>query len=205
MFFLFKLCFLKFGEPLPISIDPFCFSINQNFLNLIERASVCFDRSKQIFDRSNLFQIVFLVSLSVSIDRGYFSIDRNLWNMFFKKVRLSFSKGLFQKFFNFSLSLLWLKAPPSIFCHFPPWFLQGFCPWRPVSLFCPFFCILFHIFMHFSCILVGIFCTFKILGFLMIRTYFGEIDQWFFVLWCYNDDSYNLIWSILWFLRNWKF
>jgi len=42
--------FLRFSEPLPILIDPFYFSINRNFLNLLERASVCFDRSKLIFD-----------------------------------------------------------------------------------------------------------------------------------------------------------
>ena len=43
--------FLKFGEPLPISID-------RKFLNMFERVFVCFDRSKLIFDESNLFQIV---------------------------------------------------------------------------------------------------------------------------------------------------
>ena len=54
-----KLCFsLKFGEPLTISIDPFCFSINRKFLKMFERVSVYFDRSKLTFDRSNLFQIV---------------------------------------------------------------------------------------------------------------------------------------------------
>ena len=62
--------FLKIGEPLPISIDPFCFSIDRNFLNLIERASVSFDRSKLFFDRSNSFKIVLLKPLSVSIDWG---------------------------------------------------------------------------------------------------------------------------------------
>ena len=141
MFFKNCVFFLKFGEPLPILIDPFCFSIDRKFLNLIERASVC-------FDRSNLFQIVFIKSLSVSIDRGCFSIDRNSWNLFFKRSDCLFSKGSFSKLFNlFSLSDL-AKDPPSIFCHFPPSFLQGFCPWRPVSLFCPSFCILFHVFMH---------------------------------------------------------
>ena len=45
----------------------------------------------------------------------------------------------------------------------------------------------------------------NILGFLMIRSYSCEIDQWVFVLWCYNDVPYSLIWSILWLLKNWKF
>ena len=58
--------------------------------------------------------------------------------------------------------------------------------------------------MHFSCIIMGIFGTFIILGFLMIRTYFCEIDQWVFVLWCYNDVPYSLIWSILWFFEKLK-
>ena len=62
--------FLKFSESLPISIDPFYFSINQKFLNMFEKASDCFDRSKLIFDRSNFFQIVLLKPLSISIDRG---------------------------------------------------------------------------------------------------------------------------------------
>ena len=90
--------FLKFSEPLPISIDPFCFSINRKFLKILERASIHFDRSKLIFNRSNFFQNVLIESLSVSIDRGCFSIDRNSWNMFFFKR----SECLFQKNFNLS-------------------------------------------------------------------------------------------------------
>lgn len=114
----------KFGKPLPNSIDPFCFSIDRKFLNLIERASVCFDRSKLFFDRSNLFQIVFIESLSVSIDWGCFSIDRNSWNMFFKKVRLSFSKGLFFKSFSTFLSL---RVGYRLHHQFFVVFLQDFC------------------------------------------------------------------------------
>ena len=131
----------KFGEPLPISIDPFCFLIDRKFLNLIEKASVCFDRSKLIFNRSNLFQIVFIESLSVSI------FDRSkLVKHVFLKARLDFSKSLFQKVFQlFSLSnlakgstinflsfsskiftrFLSLKAGKSLlpfFLHFISWF-----------------------------------------------------------------------------------
>ena len=139
-----------------------------------EGVSVCFDRSRMIFDRSKLV------------------------NQFFKKDRF----GLFQRYFSnssflFSLSVLALGSTIQ--------FLQGFCPWRPVSPFCPSFSSLFLYFMHFSCIIMGIFGTFIILGFLMIRTYSCEINQWVFVLWCYNDVPYSLIWSILWFLKNWKF
>ena len=76
-----------------------------NFFFLIERASICFDRSKLFFDRSNLFQIVFIESVSVLIDRGCFSIDRNSWILFFKKAKLDFLKSLFQKVYQlFSLS-----------------------------------------------------------------------------------------------------
>ena len=160
--------FFKFSEPLPISIDPFCFSTNRKFLNMLERASVYFDRSKLIFDRSKFFQNVLLKSLSVSINQGYFSIDRNSWNMFFKKVRLSFSNGLFQKFFNLSSLSDLAKAPPKIFCRFLPKILQGFCLPSPVSPFCPTFCILFHDFMHFSCIFIGYFRHFS---------YFGVVDD----------------------------
>ena len=128
------------------------------------------------FDWSKIFNFLKREPLSVSI-------DRNSWNIFFLESQIGLFKGTFSKSFSKLSSLSDLaKAPPTIFCRFPPRFLQGFCPWRPVSLFCPFFCILFVVFMHFSCIVVGIFGTFSILGFFMIQTCFGEIDQWVFVL-----------------------
>ena len=93
--------FLKFSEPLPISIDPFYFSINRKFLNMFERASDCFDRSKLFFDQSNFFQIVLLKPLSVSIDQGWFSIDRNSWIMFFKSHIRLFQRHFFKTFQTF--------------------------------------------------------------------------------------------------------
>ena len=133
----------KFGEPLPISINPFCFSIDRKFLNLIERAFVYFDRSKLIFDRSNLFQIVFIESLSVSIDRGCFSIDRNSWNMFFKR-----SDCLFQKFFQlFSLSAL-AKGSTINFLSFSSTIFARFLSLKAGKSLLPF---LLH-FISFSCI-----------------------------------------------------
>ena len=105
VFFQKNVFFLKFDEPLLISIDPFYFSIDRNFLNMLEKAYVCFDRSKLIFDRSNLFQIVFIESLSVSIDQGCFSIDQNSWNMFFLKGQIVFFKVTFSKVFQPFLSL----------------------------------------------------------------------------------------------------
>ena len=87
------------------------------YLNLIERVSVCFDRSKLIFDRSNLFQIVFIESLSVSIDWDcFFSIDHNSWNMLFWLF-------FFQNFSTFSLSPTWLRLHHQFFVVF----LQVFC------------------------------------------------------------------------------
>ena len=40
--------FLKFSEPLPVSIDPIYFSINRNSFKLSKEASVCFDWSKLV-------------------------------------------------------------------------------------------------------------------------------------------------------------
>ena len=78
--------FLKFSEPLPISIEPFYFSINQNFFKYVweslwlfrsietdfrsielfsicfVKVSVCFDRSRMFFDRSKLVNHVFFKS-----------------------------------------------------------------------------------------------------------------------------------------------
>ena len=166
-------------------------------------ASAHFDRSVLFFDRSKILNFDKREPLSVSIDRNetvFRSIETR--ETCFFKSQIGLFKGTFSKkvFKLSSLSDL-AKAPPSIFCHFPPNFLQGFCPWRLVSLFCPSFCILFLVFMH-CC---GYFQHFLYIGFLMIQTCFGKIDQWVFVLECYNDDSCGLIWSILWFLKNWEF
>ena len=58
-------------------------------------------------------------------------------------------KHFFKKFLNsFSLSIRSVKAPIKIFCHFLPFFLQGFSPLRPVRHFYPSFCI----YLHVSCI-----------------------------------------------------
>ena len=55
-----KLCFSsKFGEPQPISIDPFCFQSIELVSNCFYRVSVCFDRSRLFFDQSKLVKQVF--------------------------------------------------------------------------------------------------------------------------------------------------
>ena len=46
-----------------------------------------------------------------------------------------------------------VKASKVIFCCFPPKFLQGFSPLRPVRPFYPSFCIYFHVSCIKSCIL----------------------------------------------------
>ena len=101
------------------------------FSSKIWWASAWFDRSILFFDRSKflkIFKIWERESLSVSTDRGWFSTDRNSWIRFFKKVELDFFKPTFQMVLFFSLSPLWLLAPPINFCRFPSRFLQGFCP-----------------------------------------------------------------------------
>ena len=90
----------------------------------------------------------FSESLSISIDRSCFSINRISWIRFFKIQYLTFSKQFFKRFFNFSLSLRLGKAKSSNFCRFPPNLLQGFPLPKPVSPFYPSFCILFHVCMH---------------------------------------------------------
>ena len=122
----------------------------------------------------------FSESLSVSIDRNCFSINRISWIKFFKIQCLTRSKHFFKKNFNFSLSLRLGKAKSSNFCRFPPNLLQGFPPPKPVSPFYPSFCILFHVCMH----------LFEIFGlcinwdFCLIKPYFMKLVNGFC---CYID------------------
>ena len=102
----------KFCEPLSASIDPICFSINQN----------CLFVSINWISRIRFLKIY-------------------IW-----LVQTTFSKA-FQNFFSLSLRLG--KAPQQIFFHFPPNFLQGFSLYKPVCSYYPFFCIVFHVFMHY--------------------------------------------------------
>ena len=135
-----KLCFFskKFCEPLSASIDPICFSINPICFKIFKEASVCFDQSKLIFDQTKLMNQVFKIS------------EFDVSNLLFKKV------------FKLFLSFLIGQGQLTIFCLFLLDFLQGFSLYKPVSPFCPSFCILFHFFIHFSCISLGIFGTFQI-------------------------------------------
>ena len=108
--------------------------------------------------------------------------------------------NFFKSLFSLIRSVKSIKA---IFCRFPLKILQGFSPLRPVRPFYPSFCIYFHVSCIKSCIL-GKFRTKGFLGFFMIQVVFLKIDQWDFVIRCYITVLDGLIWSIWWFVRNWK-
>ena len=126
----------------------------------------------------------FSESLSVSIDRNCFSINRISWIKFFKIQCLTRSKHFFKKIFNFSLSLRLGKAKSSNFCHFPPNLLQVFPLPKPVSPFYPSFCILFHVCMHKFMHLFEIFELRIYWDFCLIKPYFMKLINGFC---CYND------------------
>ena len=143
--------------------------------------------------------------LSVSINRNWFSINRKSWVRFLKKSYLTcsnhFSK-LFQTPFSLSNSN---KHNPQFFVVFD----QIFCKVLLSQGRYVHYTLSFSFIFSFSCIFFMhwrvIFGLSNILEFLMIQTIFCEIDHWVFVLGCYKHDLCGLIWSILWFLRNWKF
>ena len=148
------------------------------FLKIREGVSVCFDQSRLIFDRSKLV------------------------NQVFQKGRI----GLFQTYFSnssflFSLSALALGSTIQ-FLSFSFKFFARFLSLEAGKSLLPFF---FKFISWFHALSWVFSALSKFLGFLMIRTYSCEIDQWVFVPWCYMDVPYSLIWSILWFLKNWKF
>ena len=183
-----------------------------HFISYFQCFEVCFQKSgffffpkKDVFPYFRLIQSVFRSieisfknlseSLSGSIDRNYFSINRILWIRFFKKRNLTFFKNTFSKVFQvFSLSL-WFRLGSTLdFCHFLSFFLQGFSLQTPVRPFYPSFCFYFHIsciFMHFNLGILNLF-----LGFLMIQAEFCVIDQWVLLIYCYIHDLCWLIWSI---------
>ena len=109
----------KYGEPLPNSIVPFCFSTDRNFK--FKRGSLCLfrpieDDFRPIETRESAF------------------LKRQIWT--------------FSKFFSSFSLRVGSRLHHSNFCRFPSRFFQGFCPWRPVSPFCPSFSSLFLVFMH---------------------------------------------------------
>ena len=135
------------------------------FKNMV---SLCLIRSIQFvfwpIEILKIFKIWERESLSVSTGRGWFLTDRNSYIRFFKKLNWTFSKSLFKLFQAFLSLRVGSRLHHSSFCHFPSNFLQGFCPWKPISPFCPSFSSFVLFFMHFSCILMAIFGIFKLIG-----------------------------------------
>ena len=84
----------------------------------------------------------FLKSVSQKIfnRRSYFRFFKN---RFFDCFKTSFSI-VFQLLFSLRLG----KAALRFFCRFPPKFLRGFPPSKPVRPFYPSFWFYFHVFMH---------------------------------------------------------
>ena len=106
------------------------------FISYFQCFEVCFQKSRyfskkiffQIFDWSNLFfdQSKSFLKILVSLFVWTVSINRTSWIKFFKTWILTFSKELFQKFFKFSLSLLFRLGSTSYFCRFWSFLLQDF-------------------------------------------------------------------------------
>ena len=169
-----------------------------------------FQLIQSIFPSIEITLKIFSEPLFISINRNWFSINRKLWIsffffFFFNRI-LTYSTQLFQKFSKFSLYLFPTQTSSIInfFVVFDQIFCKVFLSQGRYVHFTLSFSFFFSLSCIFSCI-EGLFLDLAYLGFLMIQTLFYEIDHWVFVLGCYKHDPYDLIWSILWFLRNWKF
>ena len=92
---------------------------------------------------------IFMKSLSVSINRNCCFDQSNFENKVFKNSDLTCSNHFFKNFSKLFLSLRLGKAPQKCFCRFPPNFLQGFSLHKLVCPYYPFFCIVFHVVMHY--------------------------------------------------------
>ena len=130
-------------------VKSFCFSKIVLFLK--NMVSLCLIWSvHSVFWPIEIFKIWERESLSVSTDWGWFSTNRNSWISFLKKTDFDFFKVTFQIVIFFSLSLrVGSRLHHPIFVIFLQDFCKVFCPWRPVSPFCPSFSSLFLGFMHY--------------------------------------------------------
>ena len=150
-----------------------CFVFFQNcvFLSKFKWASVCFDWSSLFFDQSKLF---LKISMSLYLFRSIelnISINRKSYGKFFKNW-FSVETHFFKKFFTFSLSIRLGQGSISNFCHFRPFFLQGFPLPRLVRPLYHSLCFYFHVFMHKLMHFVGIFGPFQIWDFCWIKLLF---------------------------------
>ena len=139
---LYSMLWGKFSKNLVFSLKS-CFFKNFDWSNLF------FDQSKSSFKNSMSFCLVRLVE---PIFRSIKHRISGFLKQFFNCFKTCFSK-VFQLFFSLRLGKVALR----IFCRFPPKFLQGFPPSKPVRPFYPSFWFYFHDFMHIFMHLKGIF------------------------------------------------
>ena len=137
---------------------------------------LCFDWSNLFFWSIEIAFKIFRESFSVSINRNCCFGQSNFENKVFKNSDLTCSNHFFKNFSKLFLSLPLGKAPQQFFCHFPPNFLQGFSLHKLVCPYYPFFCIVFHVFMHYFMFSWVNFRTMHKLRFLMYQALFFEID-----------------------------
>ena len=143
------------------------------------------------------------------------SINWKLWIRFLKEQILTCSNSLFKSFSNFSLSLSLRLGQgfASIFCRFPPIFLQGFPLPRPVRPLYPYFCIYFHVSCINSSIILGFsnLCIFW--GFWWFKRYFVKLIIGFLsynvinMIYDVQFDQFGDLWefeySRAWIYLNW--
>ena len=178
------------------SFQKLCFFL-KNFMSLCLLWLIQF-----VFRSIEIAFKIFMESLSVSINLNCCFDQSNFENKVFKNSDLTCSNHFLKNFSKLFLSLRLGKAPQQICCRFPPNFLQGFSLHKPVCPYYPFFCIVFHVFMHYFHVLWVYFRTMHKLGFLMYQALFCEIDQWVLLLYWYIPDLWWLIWSIWGFVIN---
>ena len=120
-----KLFFPKF-RPIKIMIKNVCESLSVSI-----GARLVLDQSKHFWPIESVFRLI------ENHVENFLKTDFHLFKLTFSKV-----------FSTFSLSIRLGQGSNMIFCHFPPFFLQGFSLRRPVRPLYHSFCIYFH----FSCI-----------------------------------------------------
>ena len=126
------------------------FSLKSCFFQNFDWSNLIFNQSKSCFKNSVSLCLVRLIE-------PIFSINQTSYFKFFKKQFFDCFKTSFSKVFQLFFSLQLGKAALRIFYHFPPKFLQGFPPSRPVRPFYISFWFYFHVFMHIFMHLKGIF------------------------------------------------
>ena len=174
------------------------FSLKSCFFQNFDWSNLIFDQSKSCFKNSVSLYLVRLIEL---VFRSIEDRISGFLKQFFDYFKTSFFKKAFQLFFSLQLG----KDSLQFFCRFPPKFLQGFPPSKPVRPFYPSFWFYFHVFMHIFMHLKDIFRNFWDLGFLLIQGLFSEIDHWVSLGYCYIHVCYWLFWSIWGYMKNWKF